>query len=151
MNVAKLLVDLQRALAADDALGIKMILGFPNMGRMAPTFPLGAVVFGEAAYGVGANGVTRARIGQHQPIGVSIIATLYLFAEDEYGLLGLVDQLVRVRGQMAQVDSEGVRYWLHIDPIRRSDLSMPAPDETMLDYIVECRVVMTNYQSGIPA
>jgi hypothetical protein len=87
--------------AMETALSIDVILGFPEVGRVALTYPLGAVVFDTDDYSVSRQGQQRPRIGQDQPSGSTLAVNLYLFASNEYNLFALLDSLRTVKAAAA--------------------------------------------------
>jgi hypothetical protein len=87
--------------AMETALSIDVILGFPEVGRVPMTYPLGAVVFDTDDYSVSRQGQQRPRIGQDQPSGSTLAVNLYLFASNEYNLFALLDSLRTVKAAAA--------------------------------------------------
>ena len=85
----------------ETALSIDVILGFPEVGRVPMTYPLGAVVFDTDDYSVSRQGQQRPRIGQDQPSGSTLAINLYLFASNEYNLFALLDSLRTVKATAA--------------------------------------------------
>jgi hypothetical protein len=85
----------------ETALSIDVILGFPEVGRVPMTYPLGAVVFDTDDYSVSRQGQQRPRIGQDQPSGSTLAVNLYLFASNEYNLFALLDSLRTVKAAAA--------------------------------------------------
>jgi hypothetical protein len=85
----------------ETALSVDVILGFPEIGRVAMTYPLGAVVLDTDDYSVSRQGQQRPRIGQDQPSGSTLAVNLYLFAANEYNLFALLDSLRTVKAAAA--------------------------------------------------
>jgi hypothetical protein len=87
--------------AMETALSIDVILGFPEVGRVPMTYPLGAVVFDRDTYNVNDNEQKKVTIGRTQPHGTSIGINLYLFAANEYDLFLRLDSLRTVKAAAA--------------------------------------------------
>jgi hypothetical protein len=85
----------------ETALGFDVILGFPEVGRVPMTYPLGAVVLDTDDYSVSRQGQQRPRIGQDQPSGSTLAINFYLFAANEYNLFALLDSLRTVKAAAA--------------------------------------------------
>lgn len=80
--------------AIETALSMDCILGFPDLGRTGISYPLAAIVFETDGYGqFSQQRVGAARIGQHQPAGITVNASFWLAAANERLLLALIDEL----------------------------------------------------------
>lgn len=121
--LAQLMTDLSLPIV-DGGLGVDVILGFPELGREQPQYPLGAVTF--ESDGFLENPQPRSRLGQAQGYGASatVQANLYLYADTEESLLDLVDRLRALRLAKASVTSEGFVFRLTYQTTRRNE-----PDE----------------------
>lgn len=75
-------------------LGVTTILGFPELGRVEQTAPMAALVMERAGYS--GQGGQKKRLGAPEPLGTECTASLYVFAEDEFGLLSLTDTMLSV-------------------------------------------------------
>lgn len=90
MTLVELFSAYQEAVAA--TLGIDCILGYPDTRRNTVTLPVACLVMFDEDYGrLGAGQTPIRRQGQAQPIGRSARVTLYIFAESERALIGLVE------------------------------------------------------------
>lgn len=141
-SVSALLSQLMTDLAlpvADGGLGIEIILGFPDLSRAEPVYPLGAVTFAEDSFLTLPQPVRR--IGQVQGFGSSatITANLYLFAESEEDLLVLVDRLRSVRETKAHVKSEDYHFRMNYESTKRND---PDVDMPALRYMTTTQIAL---------
>jgi len=112
----------------DGGLGVDVALGFPDLNRESPTYPMGAITFEEDNFLQFPQPIRR--MGQVQGFGsgTSITANLYLLADSEDELLALVDRLRNVREAKASVNSEGYIFRLVYQSTKRNepDAEMPA-------------------------
>ncbi len=113
-------------LPGERGLDIPLILGYPDVGRIQPTLPLGALVFLSDDYARGSGGVgdTRPRIGQVQPAGYQFGARLTLFARNERELLSLIDRFRLLKaGGLNSLTVEGRQYTIRYGPTEREQFS----------------------------
>lgn len=112
----------------DGGLGIEVILGFPELNRAEPAYPMGALTFEEDGFLELPQPIRR--MGQIQGFGsgTSILANLYLLAESEEQLLMLVDRLRAVREAKASVDADDHIFRIVYQKTKRNepDVEMPA-------------------------
>lgn len=142
--LTQLLVDLQNVLAGESGLNITTILGYPNTGRTEPTLPMGSVVFQRVTYNRQPNSQAfRQRLGQTQPIGVSVDVMVYIFASNEYSLLALCDLLSAMRADVSSVTSETVKWSVSYGDVVRSEFAGATVEERFLAYVAECQFTLS--------
>lgn len=136
--LAQLMTDLSLPIV-DGGLGVDVILGFPELGREQPQYPLGAVTF--ESDGFLENPQPRGRLGQVQGVGSSatVQANLYLYADSEDSLLDLVDRLRVLRQAKASVTSEGFLFRLAYQTTRRNE---PSEDNPALRYVTTTLITL---------
>lgn len=128
------MTEIEKAPAA--GLGIPAMLGFPGVGRTAPVLPLAGVAFQQESY---ANRPLP-RLGQVQPEGADMVASLLVAARSEQELLALADTLSEVKKTLASVTVDGLIWVVRYKETRRAAIEMA---ERMLDYVVETEITFS--------
>lgn len=122
---------------APTGLGVQAMLGFPAFGRTTPTLPLTCVVFQEEGY---AGPQQTPRLGQVQPAGTQIAASLFVVGNNEQELLRLVDTLSDVKASLAAVTVDDAVYVVRYSPTRRTGIELP---EYQLNFVAETQITFT--------
>lgn len=117
-------------------LGVKVILGYPDVGRTSPVFPLGAMTFQNDDYArnAGGQGDVRPRMGQVQPAGMQFAGLLHLFAVNERDLLGLVDQMRGVKAELSNLLVDGHTWVVRFGATERNPFS--PEEDSIFNYSV---------------
>jgi hypothetical protein len=123
----------------EQGLGIPVMLGMPDLGRGEPEYPLAVVTFEEDDF-FNVNQPIR-RLGQIPQVGNTVSLALYLFADSEVNLLGLVDRLRAVREQVASITVQEVVFTVRYGATKRGSL---AEDNPWLAYTTETAVTLSH-------
>jgi hypothetical protein len=121
-----------------DGLGLTVILGYPDLGRADPVFPLACLIFEQDGY----HNVQgpKTRLGQIPPVGSTVEATLSLFAETEVDLLDLVDRLRNVRERVSTVETQSLVFTVRYAVTKRGSFDVNDPN---LRYVTETAVTLS--------
>jgi len=131
--LAEFMVLMERA-KGSGGLGVNVMLGFPGTGRTGPALPCASLAFATEDY---ANHRPLPRLGQVPPAGRTIVATLYLFANNEPELLALVDALGDVKDTVASVSVNDLSLVVRYGPTQRVEMVLT---DTAMEYATACTI-----------
>lgn len=117
-------------------LGVSVISGYPATGRLTPVLPIGAMLFDTHGYAANAQ-QPRMSLGRVQPAGIEIVARLWLYANNEKELWGLVDKLAALKVSLASVTVGDETLVVRYADTLRGD---PPADGQVLDYSIVTEV-----------
>lgn len=134
MKIAKVASELITYL--NSTLAINVILGFPEIGRITMTLPIGALQFRESDYGV----ANARRLGEVPAKGHTERFVLVIVAKNEAQLLGYVDALRDAKAQKSAVTVEGTPLTVRWGVIKRTEL---LAGDAPLDFCIDVEITVT--------